>query len=135
MQQRWSVENNMSIPTEILQSAWETFTDEYLSQNELVALSAEVTDHTDLLAKILLETDFLEKYPEVERVLKGKAPRVMRCLTEESPAALNKTLKMQRQELQRQLFEKQQQYTKQLSSLVSLEHEIIYMRQVLSSYK
>lgn len=122
----------MSLPTEKIQAAWNTFTGAHLTSTEANLLGQEVGDYSGLLAKILLETNFLEKYPEVKKVLQSKSPRVSRCLTDEPPAALTKTLLMQRQEIQIQLFEKQKQYTEQCGALVLLEQEIISLRKILA---
>ncbi|MEM8514818.1 HD superfamily phosphodiesterase [Massilia sp. MP_M2] len=121
----------MPTSVEKIQSAWNTFTGEHITNTEAALLGQEVGDYSELLAKILLETDFLEKYPRVKKVLQSKAPRVLRCLTDEPRAALKKTIKMQHQEIQIQLFEKQKLYTEQSKALVSLEEEIIGLRKIL----
>lgn len=124
----------MSIPLETISVTWNTFTDEYLTPNEASVLSAEVGEYSDLLAKILLDTDFLERYPAVSKLLETKAPRVLRCLTNEDPAALAKTVRMQKQDIQTSLFKKQKDYTDRLSGLVELEQEIIYLKKLLATY-
>jgi len=121
------------ISAEKIQSAWNTFTDEHITNTEAVALGQEVGNYSELLAKIMLETDFLERYPKVKKILQSKAPRVLRCLTDEPPEALKKTVRMQQQEIQIQLFEKQKLYTEQCKALVSLEEEIISLRKILKS--
>lgn len=124
----------MPIPSDTISVTWNTFTDEYLTPTEASLLSAEVGEYSELLAKILLDTDFLDRYPAVRKLLEMKAPRVVRCLTNEDPAVLAKTVKMQKQDLQTQLFEKQKGYTEKLSNLVELENEIIYLKKILATY-
>ncbi len=60
----------MKITRDDISQAFITFCGQHLSEKEILIVESTVETHTDLLAHILIETDFFGRMPSVTSVFK-----------------------------------------------------------------
>jgi hypothetical protein len=121
----------MPIPFQVASEILNTFLGEQISENGINSVGTEFDSYSDLLAKILIDTDFLQYNPVVKKALQERMPAVTRCILDSPKEALLHTIAAQKNELSLQLFDKQREYTVRTGELVALEREILALRKII----
>ncbi|WP_207461083.1 hypothetical protein [Azospirillum sp. SYSU D00513] len=116
----------MSLDRNALVQALDTFADAKPSDGEVDLLLRHLGGSKDILCHVLLETDFLSRYPEVAKILRGLSGPVSRSvLTSPDKAVLS--ARMTRTLLQ-ELHDKQKRWASKAQELTELEAEISQLK-------
>ena len=113
-------------------AAWVSFTDKEIDIEHLSEFFGTIHSWEDVTAKILLESDFLIKYPDVEKVLKGHIPNINKCLLDVDSKYLKKANKARLDECMRLLHCLQVEFCKKSAELVELERQILDAKKILT---
>ncbi len=121
----------MKMERDALAQALEVFADVQPSDAEVGNLLTHVDDSKDLLCHILLNTDFLVRYPDVAAILQGLSGPVSRSLLA-SPDVAPLRERMKRSLLQ-ELYEKQKSWASKAEELNQLETEILDLKNKITA--
>ena len=112
--------------------AWASFVGVELDDAEARSLASELDGWEDATAKLILQTDFLERYPKVLNILKNYAPPVSRCILESPSSIVSTVAAIQTAKLRIHLFEQQCNLARKLAAIALMEQEILKTKQALS---
>lgn len=121
----------MKMERDALAQALEVFADVQPSDAEVGNLLTQVDDSKDLLCHILLNTDFLIRYPDVAAILRGLSGPVSRSLLA-SPDVAPLRERMKRSLLQ-EMYEKQKSWASKAEELKRLEVDLIAIRKKIEN--
>ncbi|PWC78159.1 hypothetical protein [Azospirillum sp. TSH64] len=121
----------MRLDRNMVVQALDTFTDVQPSDIEVSKLLSYVEGPKDLLCHILLNTDFLAKYPEVAATLQELSGPMSRSLLASPDAALLRA-RMKRS-LLHDLYEKQKRWVSKTEELNQLETEILGLKNKIAA--
>lgn len=121
----------MSLPIEKIALAWKSFTGIQLEESELYNLANKIEGWPDLTAQIILNSDFIIRYPDIDEILRSHAPTITRCILQAPVLAIEKIKSNQVAKNKNTLYELQSEYAKRVSELVELEIKIISLKNIV----
>lgn len=116
------------ISSDVVAQAFETFNDEKLVSAVVEDIRSACPSYGDLLAKILVDTNFLTRYPEVAKTIYSLPLPIKRDLLDAPGNAFSADKLLRRTEIGRNLFAAQLEYAAKAKDLTSVENRILALR-------
>jgi len=121
------------ISNKAISDAFSTFLDRNLTSDEVALISSKCESQKDLLLLILIETDFIKRYPDVLEAIDNVSATVVRSGLD----AYRIESKEYRivNPLKQRLYQKQLEWARKSSRLIQLETDIAELKRQIASYQ